>query len=767
MDFSKKFVCEGLEYSSFQKKVPAPLFRKSFFLEQMPDEAEILICGLGFYDLFVNGEKITKGHLAPYISNPDHILYYDAYDLKPYLHAGENVIGVMLGDGFLVGKTYTWNFIDNATNAAPMVALSVQIKCAGSWLRFEADSFVCKKGPVTFNDLRAGVHYDARLEEKGWCSPGYAEKDWHIPLKAAAPKGYAKLCEAEPVRIYREIRPVQVQKGGMVPYKGILWETYQKEQLIEKAPAAEGGYIYDFGENNAGIFRLKIRGTRGQRVDIQCAEQVVDGKIFIEPMNFYPEGFCQRDIYILSGDGEEFFEPMFTFHGFRYLYVTGITEEQATPDLLTFLVMSSDLEERGTFSCSDETANTIYQMARRSDISNFFYFPLDCPHREKNGWTGDASLSAEHMIMTIGAENSWREWLHNIRAAQKPEGDIPGIVPTGEWGYGKYSGVAWDNVLFNLPYFVYQYRGETQIIQENTAAMMRYLDFLSKTRDEEGIVRHKGLLGDWCPVGKIYPDADLCYLNTVLGTDVCSKAEKMFRAVDLDTQADFAEQLGRELRKSARAKYIDPATCRVKDGCQTSQALALFYNIFTEAEEDKGFRVLMDILKEDHYKLTCGVVGARVLFHVLSQFGQTELAYEMITTKDFPGYGYWAAKGETTLLESFHEYDDTTPYASSKNHHFWGDVVNWFMSRVGGLQVVSHNHVKVDPFFVKRLDWCRTTHKLPDGEIKISWERQNNKIQLCVECRGNVTWELAGKENYIQQNTDSFLIIEGEANEKI
>ena len=171
-----------------------------------------------------------------------------------------------------------------------------------------------------------------------------------------------------------------------------------------------------------GIFRLKIKGTPGQRIDIQCSEELLDGKVDYSNINFYPDGYAQRDIYILGSEEEEIFEPMFTYHGFRYLYVSGITKEQATEGLLTYLVMSSDLEERGSFACSDETANKICEIGRRSDLSNFYYFPTDCPHREKNGWTGDVAASAEHVMMTLGAEESYREWL----AEQYPALPAPG-----------------------------------------------------------------------------------------------------------------------------------------------------------------------------------------------------------------------------------------------------------------------------------------------------------------------------------------------------
>lgn len=757
MEFSKKFVCECLEYSTYAKNIPAPYFRKSFVSDGVPDFAEILICGLGFYELFVNGERITKGHLAPYISNSDHICYFDKYDIKKYLRNGENVIGVILGDGHQVGKTSLWDFKDNIMNSSPQLALTAEIICGDNCcISFEADDFVCKKGPILFNDLRSGMFYDARLEEEGWNMPGFKEEGWHKPICGVyKPRGYAKLCEAEPVKIYKELKPISIKKGELEKYKAYKVSEEIINTAFESAPESNGGYIYDFGENNAGILRLKIKGERGQKVSLQHGEQCKGDKLWHGNISFYPDGFSQRDIYYLKGDGEEVFEPMFTYHGFRYVYVSGITEEQATEDLLTYLVMSSDLEKRGDFECSDKIANRIYDMGRKSDMSNFYYFPTDCPHREKNGWTGDAATSAEHMIMTMGVENAWREWLNNVRASQKENGSLPGIVPTGDWGYEWGNGPAWDRVIFDLPFYAYKFRGDTDIIKENANAMLRYLEYVSRRRDDKGIVAIG--LGDWMPVqrndGGRQSDAALGFTDSVMVLDMCRKGTEMFEAVGLSLHKSFAEKLGEEMLETIRTEYIDFDTYTVDGRYQTTQAMAIFYDVFSEKEKKKAFEVLMDIIREDNFSITSGYLGIRVIFHVLSMFGESDLAYDMITKPEFPSYGFWAAKGETTFLEDFSYYEDY--YGHSKNHHFLGDVENWFMSRVGGINVKDWNTVVIKPCFIEKLDWCRVSHKMKNGEVEVFWHRTNDGIELNIKKTGDIicSVDLDGKENITVNTT--------------
>ena len=690
--------------------------------------------------MFINGEKITKGYLAPYISNTDHIIYFDEYDISKYLKQGENVIGVMLGDGFQSEKTSVWDFKDNIINSAPKLALTVTICDGADEIEFEADEFVCKKGPIWFNDLRSGVFYDKTREEYGWNDAGYAQDDsWHKPILVERPRGEEKICTAEPIKVYREIKPVLVTKGEVAPYTPR--EDVQKYtagfETQEKEVPLTGGYLYDFGENNAGIYRLKIKGHKGQRIDIQCGERLRDGKLDFNNINFYPVGYSQRDIYIVGSDEEEIFEPMFTYHGFRYLYVYGITQEQATEDLLTYLAMSTDLAERGTFKCSDEMANTLYEMGRRSDRSNFFYFPNDCPHREKNGWTGDTVASAEHMMMTIGAEKSFREWSANIRKAQLHDGRIPGIVPTDKWGFAWGNGPAWDRILFELPYVIYKYRGETELIMENASAMMRYLEYVSKQRDEKGIVAIG--LGDWVPVGRIAHDyqAPLGFTDSTMVYWMCREAEEMFDAVGLTLNRDFAKVFGKEIKEAIRKEYIDFSSMIVKSCCQSAQSMAIFYDIFENGEKPAAFNRLMEIIVQDDEKFTSGFLGLRVICHVLSQFGESELAYRMITGTEFPSYGYFVELGMTTLPESLQILPD-----ASDNHHFLGDFVQWFMRYPAGLNVLNHKRVAIRPKFIEKLDFAEATHILPDGEVNVKWHRDGEDIVLEVVCPDAVECEI-------------------------
>lgn len=700
---NRSFIKMSDEFCSFEKHVPAPYFRKSFELNFRPEKAQVSICGLGFYRIYINGTEITKGALAPYISNPDDYCYYDTYPVAEYLTTGENVIGICLGNGFYNNfGGAIWEFEKASWLGAPRLALEFCAENESERLSFEADtSFKVHPSPITFDDLRMGIYYDANLELPGWNLPGFDDSSWKPAIKAEPPRGELCLCGAEPITVTKELAPVSITKS-------------------------KGGYLYDFGENNAGVCRLRIKAEKGQKIVMTHGEEVNGGDLDMTSVGFWRKGFefyetfNQKDIYTAKGEGVEEFIPCFTYHGFRYVLVEGITEEQADKELLSYLVMSSDLKEIGYFHCSDETVNTLFEMVKRSDRANFYYFPTDCPHREKNGWTGDASMSSDHMNLLFDTEKSWRVWLDNIRKAQGLNGSIPCIVPTGGWGTLWGNGPAWDSVLFNLPYQLFRFRGCLDVVRENAHAMVRYLDYIITRKNPDGTISIG--LGDWVPVGKAADDYDapLALTDSIMVLDMARKAVEMFTAAGLAEDAEFAEGIAADLYGAIRRNLIDYETMTAAGDCQSSQALCLYYGIFEEAEKQAAFEQLLKQIhrKDDHFD--CGFLGMHVLFHVLSAFGEDELAYHMITRKDYPSYGNLIERGETAIVEAFQP--DGVP-CGSHNHHFLGDIGRWFMCRLAGLNVMDQNTVEISPAFVKELDFAKASYELPNGRVSVAWNR--------------------------------------------
>ena len=429
MKFSEKFICAGKEFSTWEKHIPAPYFRKEFTVENDVDSADITVTGLGFYILYINGVDVTKGILAPYISNPDHIVYFDNYDISKYLVKGKNVIGIILGNGFqnnIGGEV--WDFNLARFRSSPKCALTFEAKLSdGSEISFEADeTFKTAPSPILFDDMRCGVHYDARNEIDGWNLPEFDDSDWKNAEFAEKPRGDFRLCTVEPITCQYECEGKLLRKTEMDPY--FTNKDYIAAKVPVYKPVNREGYLYDFGVNAAGTARIRINGRCGQTVELQFLEHIMlDGTPSYTNFQFYPDGYCQRVVYTCKG-GEEIFVVPFTYFGCQYCVVMGLDEEQVKNFGVTYLVCNSDLEERGSFECSDEVANKLQSMVRVSDLANFYYFPTDCPQREKNGWTGDAALSAEQLTLNFAVENSLSEWMRSIVKSQNEKGEISGVV---------------------------------------------------------------------------------------------------------------------------------------------------------------------------------------------------------------------------------------------------------------------------------------------------------------------------------------------------
>ncbi len=748
MKLSNKFISATRKTSSFDVPIPAPFIRKSIEITEMPKKTEISVCGLGFYRFWLDGVELTKGHMSPYISASDDIIDYDIYDITEKLTVGKHTLAFCLGNGMQdCFGGYVWDFDSAPWRSSPKLAVCLELTDTdGNITSLEADeSFLCAESPTVFNDLRCGECYDANLEMKGWNLPDFDDSDWSFAISVEAPRGKARVCEAEPIVETDRIKAVSIKKD--------ICLTSNYFDLSTK------GYLYDFGINSAGIPELRIEGKKGQKIEMILGEYLTpDGDLSIDNISFHYKHFShlppymQKDVYVCKGDGIETWSPSFTYHGFRYALICGIDEEQATPELLTYVVMNTKLDEIGNFSCSDSTLNSLQKMVRRATLANFYHFPTDCPHREKNGWTADAALSVEHTLLNLTPENNYKEWVYHLLAAMDENGALPGIVPTGGWGFHWGNGPAWDQVLVTIPYMLYRYRGDLECAKVALPGLLRYVHYLTTRADERGLIAIG--LGDWCAPYKFYkPDykyrAPLVFTDSVISMDICEKTAFLFEKTGQLPQAEFCRRVANDLKQAIREHLVDLDTMTAigvgtaTPGAQTSQAMAIFYNVFTEEEKPEAFKVLLRKLAEENDHLDTGVLGARVIFHVLSDFGYADYAYKIMTDTEAPSYGHWVARGETALPEDFLRYDQ---HVNSLNHHFFGDVSAWFIKSICGINLNPDaddiHHLKIAPHFISALDSASAYHIAPDGKIAVEWTRKDNIVELTIEAPKTMWTEL-------------------------
>ena len=724
MNFPAQFIAATTEYNTKEKSVPLYYFRKTFKVTKKIASAALIIGSLGYYEVHLNGEDITKGQMAPYRSNPDHYVYFDRYEVS--LRRGKNVLAMLLGNGFQcsVVPKY-WDFEILPWRSAPAVAFELKIIYADGTEEVIASDETAKvaPSPILFNDFHFGEYYDARMEIPQWDTPDFNDRRWKPALLVHRPRGEFRLCSAEPIRIIEEQEPVSV-----FPY--------------------EGGWIYDFGANTAGLCRLTLCGEAGQKLILRYFEHLPEGKPDLLNIRFgKPEMRFQEDEYTCAG-GPVSHLARFTYHGFRYVWVEGVKETQVQ-GLLTLLVIRSDLKERGRFTCDNEMVNKLQAATVRSDYTNFHYFPTDCPHREKNGWTADASLSAEQVLLNMAPEQSYTEWLRNIYKAMRPNGQLPGIIPTGGWGFDWGNGPAWDNVILWIPYFTYLYRGDREIIEEAAWPIMRYLTYLYSRLDERSLLAIG--LGDWCEAdttGGGGFNTPLVVTDSILAMDIAEKASFIYNELGMAEQKAYADALAKRLKNAIRTHLINEETAIMAGDTQTGQAMGLFYGLFTKEQEEKAFNRLLELIEKYDGHMKVGVLGGRCIFRVLADHGYADLALNMIIRPDFPSYGNWIQRGATTLWEEFRPEGHKV---SSLNHHFWGDISAWFYRYLGGIQVLAHDRINIAPCFPEAINRVEAEHTFPKGRVAVQWQKEGNTITLTVDSAVK-TGEIRLPEGWVFEN---------------
>lgn len=734
------FIAKGKEFNTIQSHVNAPLF-KCVFDYDFNGKCEIKIAVVGLYRLFLNGKELNNGKFSPYLSNPDEVVFYDVYDITGKLKEKGNVLCVLLGNGFINNNDFDiWQNETAPYRSAPKFSLELTVD--GKSIIESDESFLVADSPITFDDFRCGERYDANLEMSNVLTSTSLD-GFNKPITVEPPEGELIKNTTQPIKEYRERKAVSITK-------------------------TEKGYVYDFGLNDTGIPRLKITAKKGQRIDLYFAETIDDNGVDFRSISFVKSNleYVQHDVYICK-DGKQEYKPSFTWHGFRYAEVRGITDEQATKDTLTFIPTHSAIDKVCDFNCDNETINKLVEITLRSDESNFIYYPYDCPHREKNGWTADSSLSAEQMLYTFDAYDSLKQWLLCIRKAQRRDGALPGIIPTAGWGFQFGNGPAWDSVLIELPYQLYRFYGKDEIIKENAEAIEKYFGYIKTRLNADGLIEIG--LGDWC---QTYTSAEGDYETPVEITDsltiidMVEKTAEMFGVIGKN--AEDIKHFGNYLKNSFRQKYIKNGQLTVKT--QTALSMCLQLNIFNAEEVQTAYETLLSEIKKQNDHFRVGVIGYKYLFDVLVKKGNQDLCFKLITQKSFPSYGYVIDCGATTLWESFDEYEringklmrkDGVERIPSFNHHFWGGVLAWIYRYIGWLNVKSEDTIEIVPMIFNDINRAEISYSRNGKSIFVKWEKVSGSIKLTVKNNEfNCAFKNNGQEKILAGDCEVFVALE-------
>ena len=665
-----------------------PLLRKAFIIDGEVACAKLHAVGLGYGDFFINGTPVTTDVLTTPNTSYDTTVLYNSYDVTSLLNKGDNCLCAALGNGMYnpaIGKTWEFDTARWRNHPKMLAQLDVRYADGRECSVLSDSSWSCfVQGPTVYNEFRGGEKYDARLNPKGWQQAGFDASGWQKTMVCRSPGGILKPNIYPKTKIVRALAPA--------------------------GKTAEN--VYDFGENISGWVRITVRGKAGDQVKITYSELIFEnGGIDNEHINMFNEGEQKHvDIYILSGEGEESWNPSFCYHGFRYAEIT--TEAQIIA--VEAQVVHTHLPFVGEFECGDNMLNQIHIATRRATLANFVNIPTDCPHREQNGWTGDALLSCEQALMNYEIKEAYRKWLLDFKDAQRPSGQLPGIVPTPGWGYNWGSGPAWDSSIILMPYYIYQNTGDYSIICDMFENMERYMGFMNSMAQD--YLLDFGL-GDWCAPEK----TDKCPAGVTDTAYYYVNAKTMARCAKLlGRGGEGYKQLARNIKKAFRGAYLKDGI--IANGGQTAMACGIYQGLYNAEEIPNAAKKLASLVKENGMLIDCGILGTKYIFSALSENGYADIAYKMVVNPSYPSYAHWMLNGDTTLAECWELGK------ASRNHHMFSEVDMWMYKHLAGIKI-DQCGLTVNPCIIPEIGFVKAKHR----NISVEWDLKTLKINAPVD----------------------------------
>jgi alpha-L-rhamnosidase len=703
---------------------PAPYLRKDFQVVRQVKRATVYVTALGVYELHLNGEKVGADVLTPGWTDFHKRVYYQTYDVTRQVRSGVNTIGAILGDGWYASDlAYTGkrNYYGGHPRFLAQMAMEFD---DGSIQTIVTDSsWKASFGPILHDDLLIGSDYDARLELKGWDAPGFDDHAWS---------------------------PVVVGGNGIPTYPSVAPGDHEKTILVQAAvaepsrcleelPALKitetkpGIYTFDLGQNMVGWVRLKVHGTAGQRITVRHGEMLnPDGTLYTANLR----GATATDFYTLAGTGEETFEPYFTFHGFRYVEVRGLT---AQPDLtaVTGIVVHSDLRRTGTFECSNPLLNRLYQNIIWGQKGNYLEVPTDCPQRdERAGWTGDTQFFIPTGAYNFDVAPFFTRWVTTIAEdSQMPNGSFTHVSPNLGVGAGA---TAWGDAALICTYNIYQTYGDTAIIGAHYPAFERYMGFLA-TKTKDGIA-HVGGFGDWLNKGG---GAKPEVIDTAYYAYLAGLMSEMGRAIGkTDSANKYAEIHDEEVK--AFGSFFQPDGS-IPGSSQTAFALAFTMGLVPDNLREAASEKFVGEIARFNGHLATGFIGTPRLLPGLHLAGHDDVAYQLLLQDTYPSWLFQVKLGATTLWERWDgwtpEHGFQTIGMNSFNHYAFGAVGQYLYSVVGGIQADNPGYktIRIQPVPGGGLTSAKVTYDSIYGRISSDWQLNGSELKLDVTVPPNTT----------------------------
>jgi len=713
----------------------APIFRKTFVVEKRIKQAYAFVSACGFYEFYLNGGKVGDHVLEPAITDYRKTVLYSTYDVTNLLRKGDNVAGVILGNGAYNMRNkrgrYSWSG-NLMGNSCFMVQINITytdgsrsvIKTDGSW-KYDW-------GAITFNNLFGGEDYDAAKEPEGWLSGKFKDDAWMNATLAKSPGGVLRSQSIPPIKVTATLRPIA--------------ETHD----------STGVYLFDLGQNIAGWWRLHVKGRTGQTIRVRGAE-TLNNLLFPKPLekgdrlstnfNYFSQVWTD---YTLKGNESEVYEPRFFYSGFRYIEVTTSDRQDLSALKVEGRAVRSSLERNGSFVSSDSLINQIHRAGLWSQMGNLVGYPTDCPHREKGAYGGDGQVVAETSMHDFQMAGLYTKWLNDMRDAQEENGRIPNTAPTLVGGMG--GGVGYGSAYILIPWWMYHYYGDVRVMEEHYEGMKKYVAYLRKLGTEDENPKEPFIIdnfvGYWYSLGEWQsPGMNDCPNHAVVNTFYYYyDTQLMAQIADILGHPDDAVQfraLGDTIKQAFNRKFFNTETLFYgmdKEAYQTYQLVALVGDLVPEQYRQGVLNTIIEDIRVRDNHLNTGIVGTKYLWPILVGGNQGNLAYEVATQTTYPGYGYWIRNGSTTLVENW------SGERSSHNHEMFGSITEYFYKYLAGIQSpmegntsIGYRHIHLQPCVPDKLQSVSATLETAVGTVVSDWKKNEGSFHYRVSIPANAT----------------------------
>jgi alpha-L-rhamnosidase len=700
------------------------MLRREFAVEKKVRRATSYVCGLGLSEFYLNGKKVGAQVLSPALSDYSKRAFYVTFDVTKQLRKGANAAGVILGNGRFYAPRST---VPTGTVGYGFPKLLFQLRIDyedGTSAEVVSDARwkLTTAGPIRANNEYDGEEYDARMEMPGWCVPGFDDAQWQTAQGVAAPGGELATPMIEPIRVTETLKPIALNE----PQPGV--------------------WVFDMGQNMVGWCRLKVSGPRGTEVRLRHAETLKpDGTLYLDNIR----SAKVTDTYTLKGGGAEVYEPRFTYHGFRFVEVTGYPGKPGLA-ALEGMVVHDDLQTAGEFACSNPLLNRIYRNIVWGVSGNYRSIPTDCPQRdERQGWLGDRSAECKGETYLFDTSALYAKWLQDMADAQKDSGSVPDVCPA-YWPI--YSdNVTWPSSTVIIPGALREQFADQGIIASHYASAKKWMDYMGGFVSDGIIARDS--YGDWC----VPPENP----KLIHSNDPNRRTDKALLATayfyhDALLMARYATLLGKaedarhftelaeKLKAAFNAKFFHAGTGQYDNGSQTSCVLPLAFGLVPSGEGARVFSHLVSkITEETQGHIGTGLIGGQWLMRVLTAGGRADLAYTIASQKTYPSWGYMVEKGATTIWELWNG-DTADPAMNSGNHVMLvGDLGIWLYENLAGIKPdpaqPGFKHIIMRPEPVGDLQFVKASHHSPYGAITSEWQKQGDVFRWNITVPVNST----------------------------